>query len=91
MSGFVAFEIVAVFLFSFAVIVAVVLGFTRRMAKDKQVLEVKKRQLEIYDKHFGEMVRVECPYCKTLYAMDRETCPNCGAETKNIQVPKMPE
>ncbi len=90
-SGVVAFEIVAVFLLSFAVIVALVLWFTRRMAKDRETLEVKKRQLEIYDKHFDEIVRVECPYCKTLYAMERETCPNCGAETKNIRMPKMPE
>jgi len=74
-----------------AVIVAVVLWFTRKMSKDRVDAEVRKKKLEVYDKHFEEMVRVECPYCKTLYPMDKELCPNCGAQTRNIRYPKLPE
>ena len=91
MSGSIAVQIIGVFFGLFAVIVAVVLWFTRKMSKDRVDAEVRKKKLDVYDKHFGEMVRVECPYCKTLYPMDKEVCPNCGAQTQNIRYPNLPE
>jgi hypothetical protein len=91
MSGEIAVQIVGIFLGLFVVIVALVLWFTRGMARDKNVSEVKKKQIDVVDKHFGEMTRVECPYCKTLYHMNRDSCPTCGADTKKISYPKFPE
>jgi uncharacterized OB-fold protein len=69
--------------------VLIVLVFTRGMAKDKDKMEIKKKELEIMDKHFSEMTRVECPYCQTVYATDKGSCPTCGAETKKILFPKL--
>ena len=90
MSGEIAVQIIGVFFGLFAVIVALVLWFTRNMQRDKNISELKKKQIDVIDKHFNEIVRVECPYCKTLYQADKTSCPNCGAETKNIRF-KMPE
>ena len=91
MSGEIVVLIVGVFFGLFAVIVAVVLWFTKGMQRDRNLSEEKKKQIEVIDKHFDEMVRVECPYCKTLYTVDKVSCPNCGADTKKILFPKMPE
>jgi len=91
MSGEIAFQIVGVFFGIFAVIVIVVLWFTRGMAKDRSMQEIKKKQIDVIDKHFNEMVRIECPYCQTLYTIDKSSCPTCGADTKKIQFPKMPD
>lgn len=91
MSGEIAVQIIAVFFSLSAVIVAIVLWFTRGIQRDRNVLEVKKKQIDVIDNHFDEVVRVECQYCKTLYSVDRTSCPNCGAETKKIMLPKIPE
>jgi hypothetical protein len=91
MSGEIAVQIIAVFFGLFTVIVAIVLWYTRGIQRDRNVLEVKKKQIAIIDNHFNEFVRVECLYCKTLYPADRTVCPNCGAETKKIMYPKIPE
>ncbi len=90
MSGEVALQIIAVFFGIFAVIVVIVLWFTRSMAKDRTLSEIKKKQIEVVDKHFSEMVRVECPYCQTLYPLDKSSCPTCGADTKKIRFPQLP-
>jgi hypothetical protein len=89
-SGEIALQIIGVFFGIFAVIVVVVLWFTRSMAKDRNMSEVKKKQIDVVDKHFNEMARVECPYCHTLYTLDKSTCPTCGADTKKILFPKIP-
>ena len=91
MSGEIAVQIVGIFLGVFAVIVAVVLWFTKGMARDRNISEEKKKQIDVIDKHFDEITRVECPYCKTLYPLNRDSCPNCGADTKKILYPKLPE
>jgi RNA polymerase subunit RPABC4/transcription elongation factor Spt4 len=36
------------------------------------------------------MTRIECPYCKTLYNVNRQECPNCRAPTKKILFPEIP-
>jgi hypothetical protein len=91
MSGEIAIQIIGIFFGLFAVIVAVVLWFTKGMAKDRNVLEIKKKKIDVIDKHFNEMVRVECPYCKTIYKTGEPSCPGCGANTKNILLPELPE
>jgi len=91
MSGEIALQIIGVFFGIFSLIVVVVLYFTRGMAKDRNISEIKKKQIDVVDKHFNEMVRIECPYCHTLYPIDKISCPTCGADTKKIQFPKMPD
>ena len=91
MSGEIAVQIIGVFFGLSAVIVAVVLWFTKGMQRDRSELELKKKKIEVFDKHYDKMVRVECPYCKTLYSSDRSECPHCGADTKKIFFPKIPE
>jgi hypothetical protein len=75
----------------FVGIVVVVVWFTHSSSKIESQTELQKKKMEIYDKHFTEMVRIECPYCRTLYTSNAPECPNCGAETRNILFPKMPE
>ena len=53
---------------------------------DKESAEVAK----IIDKHFNEMIRIECPYCKTIYPAKKIACPTCKANTKNILFPEIP-
>jgi hypothetical protein len=91
MYGEIALQIVGVFFGIFALIVIVVLRFTRGIAKDRNLSEIKKKQIDVIDKHFNEMIRVECPYCQTIYTIDKSSCPTCGADTKKIQFPKMPD
>ena len=91
MSGIIAVEIVSVFALMFFGIVIVVLWFSHSSSKVESKKELQKKKMEIVDKHFSEMIRIECPYCKTLYSSDKSECPNCGADTKKIIFPKMPE
>ena len=91
MSGEIAVQIIGVFFGLSAVIVVIVLWFTKGMQRDKSELELKKKKIEVLDKHYDKMVRVECPYCKTFYPLEKTSCPNCGAETKKIIFPKMPD
>ena len=91
MSAFIAVEIVGIFAFMFIVIVIVTLWFTHATSKVESKKELQKKKMEILDKHFSEMVRIECPYCRTLYTLDRPKCPSCGADTKKIHFPTMPE
>ena len=84
-------EIVGIFALMFVGIVVVVFWFQHVSSKVESQKELQKKKMEIYDKHFTEMVRIECPYCKALYSPDKSECPNCGADTKKILFPKMPE
>ncbi|MCX6653870.1 MAG: hypothetical protein NTY03_01980, partial [Candidatus Bathyarchaeota archaeon] len=61
MSGEIAIQIIGVFFGIFALIVVVVLYFTRGMAKERNISEIKKKQIDVIDKHFNEMTRIECP------------------------------
>ena len=91
MSAIIAVQIVAVFAVMFVGIVIAVLWYTHSSSKIESKKELQKKKMEIYDKHFNEMVRIECPYCQTLYSSNRLECPNCGADTKKIHFPKIPE
>jgi hypothetical protein len=91
MSGEIAVQIVGIFFGLFAIIIAIVLWFVKGMQRERNALEAKKMQIDVIDKHYDEMIRVECPYCKTLYSIDLISCPNCGAETQKIRFPKIPE
>jgi rRNA maturation endonuclease Nob1 len=69
-------------------IVAVVFVFKTTKLKSKK--ELQEKRMEIIDKHFNEMIRIECPYCKTLYDVNIQECPSCGASTKKILFPEIP-
>ena len=87
----IAVQIMGIFALMFGGITVAVLWFTHSSQKNKSKEALQKQKIEIYDKHFREMVRIECPYCRTLYSADMSKCPSCGAETKKIHFPKMPE
>jgi hypothetical protein len=91
MSATVALEIVGVFAVMFVGIVVATLWFAHSHSKLQNRKELQEKKLEIYDKHFSEMVRIECPYCKTLFSSKISNCPNCGADTKKITFPDIPE
>jgi len=63
--------------------------FVFKTTKLKSRKELQEKRMEIVDKHFSEMTRVECPYCKTLYNVSMQECPNCRAPTKEILFPKI--
>ena len=69
-------------------IVAVLFVFKTTKLKTKK--ELQEKRMEIIDKHFNEMTRIECPYCKTLYDVNMHECPSCGASTKKILFPEIP-
>jgi hypothetical protein len=73
-----------------ALTIAAVL-FVFKTTKLKSNKELQQKRMEIVDKHFNEMTRVECPYCKTLYNVNMSECPNCQAPTKKILFPEIPE
>lgn len=91
MAGTEAWQIVGIFAFMFMGITIAVLWFTHSSSKLESKKELKKRKMELIDKHFNEMVRIECPYCRTIYMPNRPECPNCRANTKKILFPEMPE
>ncbi len=74
---------------SIALTVAAML-FVFKTTKLKSRKELQQKRMEIVDKHFNEMTRIECPYCKTLYNVDLRECPNCQAPTKKILFPEIP-
>ncbi len=84
LSAAIAVEIVSVFALMFVGIVVVVLWFAHSSSKIESRKKLQEKKMEILDKHFNEIMRVECPYCKTLYSSDKSECPNCGAETRNM-------
>jgi ribosomal protein L37E len=69
-------------------IVAVLFVFKTTKLKSKK--ELQEKRMGIIDKHFNEMTRIECPYCKTLYNVNKKECPNCRAPTKKILFPEIP-
>jgi rubrerythrin len=91
MSEILAAQIVGIFAIMFLGIVIVVMWFTNANSKIESNKEIKKKQIEVIDRHFNDMVRIECPYCKTLYSSKINECPTCGANTKKIVFPNLPE
>jgi hypothetical protein len=86
-----ALGIVGVFAVMFIGIVIAVLWFAHASSKVESKKELQKRKMEIYDRHFPELLRIECPYCLTVYSSTKSECPNCGANTQKILFPEMPE
>ena len=86
-----ALGIVAIFSFMFIGIVIAVLWFAHSASKIESKKELQKKKMDIIDNHFNEMVRIECPYCMAIYSSNKSECPNCGANTKKILFPEMPE
>lgn len=91
MSEMIAVEIVGIFSVMFIGIVVATLWFTHASSKEESKRELAKQKMDVYDKHFTEMVRIECPYCQTLYSSSLSKCPRCGADTGKMRFPKMPE
>jgi len=73
---------------SIALTIAALL-FVFKTTKLKSKKELQEKRMDIIDKHFNEMTRIECPYCKTLYNVNRQECPNCKAPTKKILFPEI--
>jgi len=46
--------------------------------------------MEIIDKHFNEMIRIECPYYKTICDTKNLECHNCKANTQKILFTEIP-
>jgi hypothetical protein len=80
---------VAIFALLFFGIVVVTIRFAHSTSKDEHQKELQKKKMDIIDKHFITLVRIECPYCRTLYSSNVPECPNCGALTKKILSPKI--
>jgi rubrerythrin len=74
---------------SIALTIAALL-FVFKTTKLRSKKELQEKKMEIMDKHFNEMTRIECPYCKTIYNVNRQECPNCKAPTKKILFPEIP-
>lgn len=86
-----AWQIVAIFAFMFMGITIAALWFAHSSSKIESRKELQKRKIDVIDKHFNEMLRIECPYCGTIYKPNELECPNCKASTKKILFPEMPE
>jgi len=83
--------ILAVLALMFFGITVAALWFAHSSSKIESRTEIQKRKIDVVDKHFYDMLRIECPYCKTIYRPDEPACPNCKASVKNVIFPEMPE
>jgi hypothetical protein len=90
MAGAIATQIILIFSIMFIAITIAALWFAFSTFKAKSELKLKEKKMEIIDKHFNEMIRIECPYCKTIYFARELECPNCKANTKSILFPEIP-
>ncbi len=79
-----------IFAFTAIVLTIVAVLFVFNTTKLKSKKELQGKRMDIVDKHFNEMTRIECPYCKTLYDVSRQECSSCGAPTKKILFPDIP-
>ena len=91
LAGESAWQILAIIAFMFMGITIAALWFTYSSSKMKSKKELQKRKIEVIDRHFDKMLRIECPYCSTIYKPNEAECPNCRANTKKILYPEMPE
>ncbi len=91
LSAELAWAIVATFALMFVGITVAALWFTHSSEKIKSREEILKKKIDVVDKHFNEMLRIECPYCGTIYKTNEPECPKCKANTKKILFPEMPE
>ena len=85
-----AWEIILIFSVMFIAITIATLLFAFKTTKLRSKKELQEKRMEIIDRHFNEMPRIECPYCRTIYNVSRQECPNCKAATKKILFPEIP-
>jgi len=85
-----AWQIILIFSVMFIFLTIAALWFAFKTTKLRSKKELQEKRMEIIDKHFNEMIRIECPYCKTIYTASRQECPNCRANTKKILFPEIP-
>jgi uncharacterized membrane protein len=86
-----AWVIVGIFALMFLGITIAALWFAHSSSKMQSREEIQKRKIEVVDKHYNDMLRIECPYCKTIYRPNEPACPNCKASVKTVIFPEMPE
>jgi hypothetical protein len=89
-SASIAGEIVLIFSVMFTIISVGAFGLLTLLLSKSIKKSCKKKRMYIIDKHFKSMIRIECPYCKTIYKANRDECPNCKANTKKILFPEIP-
>ena len=89
MASSIAGEIILIFSIMFIVITIAALWFAFSTSKLKHKKELQEKKMDIIDKHFNDMIRIECPYCKTIYTANLNECPNCKANTKKILFPEI--
>ena len=85
----VAGEIILIFSTMFVIITIATFWFTFSASKLKHKKELQEKKMDIIDKHFNDMIRIECPYCRTVYTANLNECPNCKANTKKILFPEI--
>jgi len=90
MASSIAVEIILIFCVMFAIITIAAFWFAFSSSKQKHKKELQEKKMDIIDKHFNDMIRIECPYCKTIYTANINECPNCRANTKKILFPEIP-
>ena len=84
-------EILAIFALMSTAITIATLWYVRSSLRIKSRNEIQKKRMDVIDKHYDDMIRIECPYCRTIYKPDLLQCPNCKASTKEILFPELPE
>ena len=84
-----AVQILSIFSIMFIALTIAALWFAHSSSKMKSKQTLQEKKMEIIDKHFNAMIRIECPYCKTIYDAQKLECPNCKANTKNILFPEI--
>jgi rubrerythrin len=89
MASSIAGEIILIFSVMFIIITIAALWFAFSTSKLKHRKELQEKKMDIIDKHFNDMIRIECPYCKTIYTANINQCPNCKANTKKILFPEI--
>ncbi len=85
-----AWQIILIFSVMFIGVTNAALWLAFKTTKLRSKKELQEKRMEIMDKHFNEMIRIECPYCKTIYAASGQECPNCRASTRKILFPEIP-
>jgi hypothetical protein len=90
MGSSIAGEIILIFSVMFTVISIAAFWYAFLISKQKYKKELQEKKMNIIDKHFNDMIRIECPYCRTIYTANVNECPNCKADTKKILFPEIP-
>ena len=90
MATSIAVEIILIFSTMFIAVTIAALWFAFSASKLKHKRDLQEKKMNIIDKHFNDMLRIECPYCRTIYFANRSECPNCKANTKRILFPEIP-